>query len=249
MSADERMTEQVGVLITIASVLFGGFIAFVLLFPSSLALSLVTVSGVATIVAALGFSMVRTARQDALAASRGHDAEIVRRVEKWARRDQNLSVDDALAAATELWFSSWYRELARERTPTMMLLLYSAVGFVTATTVGIAWGLQLPWGIAFCLSGGLAFGALILTRIDLRQLVELNGASGWRKAARALLYPGIPPRWDITRTSIAYDARIRRMAAELESGAVSSLRTLNDLLTVVSGQGWWMDETPISPRE
>jgi hypothetical protein len=249
MSADEQETEEIGVLITVASILLGGFIAFVLLFPTSLAASLVTLSAAATVLASLGFLTVFTVRHDAVAAARNHDAEIVRRVEKWARREQNLSVDDALAATTELWFSSWYRDLARSRTPPMMLLLYSGVGFVCATVVGVSWGLQWPWGLAFVVSGGLAFAALILTRVDLRALVGLQGTSTWRSVLRTLLGHDISARWEMTLTSIAYDARIRRMAVEMETPPGARPRTLNDLLSVVSGQGWWMEATPGSPRE
>jgi hypothetical protein len=249
MGLDEREGEEFGLLVTLAGVLFGGFLAFVLLFPTSLASSLVLVSALATVVAALGFSTVFTVRHDALAASRVHDAEIVRRVSRSARREQNLPIDDALAATSELWFSSWYRDVARERTPAAWLLVYSAAGFAAATVAAIAWGLQLPWGILFCLSGGLAFLAFVLTRVDLRELLS----PGERRLGAKLLVPlvsrDIKPRWKIAQMAIAYDPRIRRMSAELESRPLGELGSLDDLLSVVSGQGWWMDSGTNHPRE
>jgi hypothetical protein len=249
MALDERGTERFGLLVTLAGILLGGFVAFVLLFPSTLGAALVTISAIAVAIASLGFSTVFIVRQDALAASRVHDAEIVHRVERAARREQNLPIDEALAATSELWFSSWYRELARGRSPPMWLLLYSALGFTCATIVGIGWGLQLPWAIAFAVSGGLAYSAVILTQIDLRDLVGVLGDGYRQTIVRALLYRDIAPRWELTQTAIAYDSRLRSMAAALETRPGRQLRSLDNLLSVVSGQDWWMDSSVSRPRE
>jgi hypothetical protein len=249
MGLDEKQGEAFGLLVTLGAILLGAYLAFLLLFPTALGASLVTVSAVAAAIAAIGFSTVFVVRQDALTASRAHDAEILRRVAKWARREQNLPVDDALAATSELWFSSWYRDFARQRTPAMLLLLYSAIGFVCATIVGISWGLEVPWALVFWVSGALAFSAFVLIRVDLRAMVNVQGSGYWHTAVRTLLYRAISPRWNLTQTAIAYDARIRRMAAELEAKPVSDSGSLNDLLSAVSGQAWWMGSVTNSPRE